>query len=99
MNACKFMVMALLALSLVSPVLANRTPDAEEEQVVESVKCGREKDQRKLEVQTRKTGCTLQYLKEGKTNEIAASRRGVDLCQDMLKKVRARLESSGYKCG
>lgn len=71
---------------------------AEDEQVVAAADCVKEKDTRRLEAQTHKTGCVLHYFKGKKTTEIAASRRGVELCREKLAKVRDTLTASGFVC-
>ena len=71
---------------------------AEDEQVVAAADCVKDKDIRRLEAQTNKTGCVLHYSKSKKTTEIAASRRGVELCREKLAKVRDTLTASGFVC-
>jgi hypothetical protein len=77
---------------------AKPAPVGMEEQLVEGVTCTQGKETRRLEVQTKEAGCRLFYTKGGGTNEIGASRNGVDLCKNTLKGVRMNLEKAGYKC-
>jgi hypothetical protein len=70
----------------------------EGEALVDTLECKHGEDTRRLEVQTKGPGCTLQYFKFGKTNEIALSHHGVDLCQEKMKVVESNLEQGGYKC-
>lgn len=77
---------------------AKKGVDAEEVQVVEGVTCALRQDSRRLEVHTFEAGCTLHYTKFGKNEQIAQAKRGVDICKEALKKVRTKLEGSGYAC-
>ena len=54
--------------------------------------------ERVMETLPENKGCVLQYTKAGKTEEKAKSVRGVQLCQNALKKIAARLEAAGYHC-
>lgn len=71
---------------------------ATEEQLVEGIACKNGKESRRLEVHTKDAGCTLQYTKGGKAQEVANSRHGVELCKSKLVQVRTTLEKGGYKC-
>jgi hypothetical protein len=70
----------------------------EEVQVVQSLDCQLGEDKRRLEVLTKKAGCSLQYYKHGKSSEIAVAKNGVEVCQAALQKVKKTLEGSSYKC-
>jgi hypothetical protein len=73
-------------------------PAGSEEQVVTALTCKNGEVVRKLEVLTKDAGCVTHYTKAGKTEQIAASKRGVDLCKEHLDKVRKALERGGYQC-
>ena len=73
-------------------------PAEEEVQIVEASDCVNGKDARRLEAQTKDAGCVLLYTKHGKTSQIGQARRGVELCREKLKEVRANLERGGHKC-
>ena len=73
-------------------------PVEEEVQIVEAVDCVNGKDERRLEAQTKDAGCVLLYTKNKKTSQIGQARRGVELCREKLKDVRANLERGGHKC-
>jgi hypothetical protein len=98
----------LIFLALQSPLPSRAAADAKkaplaaaaeaDNEVVERRVCTKEKDERVMEALPKNKGCVLQYTKGGKTEEKAKSVRGVQVCQDALKKIAARLEAAGYKC-
>jgi hypothetical protein len=101
----------LILLALQSPVSSSASAEAKknptppvaaaaeaDNEVVERRVCTKEKDERVLETLPKEKGCVLQYTKGGKTEEKAKSVRGVQVCQDALKKIATRLEAAGYKC-
>ena len=69
-----------------------------EEQVVVGLVCISGKEERRLSVITKSAGCTLQYFKSGKSNQLAAAKHGVDLCKAKMDRVRTTLEAVGYEC-
>lgn len=97
-----FLVASIILLACVP--LSSQAADSpakaveEEVQIVEAFDCTHDKDVRRLEVLTREAGCSLQYYKFGKRNEMAVAKRGVEVCKGGLKKIRTTLEASGYQC-
>ena len=69
----------------------------EGEALVEGLDCKHGQDVRLLEVQTRGPGCSLQYRKAGKFEEVASSHHAVDLCQEKMKVVQKNLEEAGFE--
>lgn len=95
--------MQLLTLLFLLPSLAvaadkKKAAVEEEVQIVEAVDCVNGTDERRLEAQTKDAGCVLLYTKFRKTSQIGQARRGVELCRQKLKEVRANLERGGHKC-
>jgi hypothetical protein len=70
----------------------------EEVQIVEKVLCSLGKEVRRLEVLTHGRGCVLNYVKIGKSEQIALAQNGVDLCRNASRRVSKKLENSGFKC-
>jgi hypothetical protein len=64
-----------------------------------SVACSRDTDNRKLEVQPKGEGCSLTYVKFGKSKEAASSRFGKKHCEKVLAHIKKHLETSGFTCG
>jgi|GEM_PF-6086569 len=94
--AASFLLFAIAQLAFSAE---NNSKVAEEEvQIVEAFDCTHDKDVRRLEVLTREAGCSLQYHKFGKRNEVAVAKRGVEVCKSGLSKIRKTLETSGYVC-
>jgi hypothetical protein len=78
--------------------LALAAEPASEEQIVAQAVCKKPSETRRLEAHTKDAGCVLHYHKDGKDNQIAKARRGVDVCTENLEKVRKTLEGGGFKC-
>jgi streptogramin lyase len=62
------------------------------------ISCEKGKDTRILEVIRDGAGCIVNYTKNGKTSSATRSSHGDKHCLDYQKKVREKLEHSGYKC-
>lgn len=103
MNCRKLsLLFALVVLSLApahaeSPAKKAAQEEADNEVVARST-CHNGKDERVLEVIPKEKGCVLQYTKDGKTEQKAKASHGVQVCQDTLGKIRARLEQAGFHC-
>jgi hypothetical protein len=67
-------------------------------EVVEKKVCKKDQESRDLEVIPKDKGCTLVYAKGGKSENVAHASHGVQVCQDTLKKIQARLEKAGFHC-
>jgi len=80
-----------------SPPTLAPPPEADNE-VVARLTCRKDQDERVMEIIPTQKGCVLQYTKAGKTEEKAASVRAVQVCQDAMKKITARLQAAGYRC-
>ncbi len=94
----------MLSFCTLSFAEGNKAPEAkprfveEEVQIIEGATCAREKDERRLEAQTKEAGCVLIYTKHGKPAKIGEAKKGVELCREKLRGVRATLEKGGYTC-
>lgn len=62
------------------------------------ISCEKGKDARILEVVKEGPGCIMNYTKNGKTTAETKSAHGDKHCLDHQKKVREKLERSGFKC-
>jgi hypothetical protein len=60
--------------------------------------CKNGADERILEVIPIDKGCVLRYTKAGKAEEKAKATHGVQICQDSLQKIAARLEKASFHC-
>jgi hypothetical protein len=100
----------LMLLALQSPARAQESPakhltpppaaastEADNE-VVDHRTCKNGNEERVLEILPTQKGCLLQYTKAGATEEKAKSVRGVQICQDAMKKIADRLTAAGYRC-
>ncbi|HEX4924495.1 MAG TPA: hypothetical protein VFV50_10430, partial [Bdellovibrionales bacterium] len=63
-----------------------------------SVECKSGGDVRKLAVVPKGSGCEVEYTKAGETKSIGSAQNDKDFCPNLLEKVKARLETSGYTC-
>lgn len=62
------------------------------------VSCSLDSDTRILEIVKKGAGCDLEYTKAGKMTSAATSAHGKKHCRDAQKKIRSKLEKSGFKC-
>lgn len=69
-----------------------------EVQIVEDIDCRLGNDSRRIEVLTKRAGCTAQYSKFGTEQQIASARNGVDVCLGALQKTQKNLEGAGFTC-
>ena len=81
-----------------APQAATATAPEGDNEVVARRICMNGAVERTLEVLPVEKGCVLRYTKGGKTEEKAKASHGVQICQDSMQRIAARLETSGFKC-
>lgn len=64
-----------------------------------TVECKSGSDVRKLAIVNKGGGCDVEYTKAGETKSIGSAQNTKDFCPNLLEKVKARLETSGFTCG
>jgi hypothetical protein len=74
------------------------TTGASADAEMQKISCAKDGESRVLEVVKKGDGCALDYTKAGKESAVATSAHGVKHCVDAEKKIRAKLEHSGYSC-
>lgn len=62
------------------------------------VSCTKDTETRTLEVLKKGPGCVLDYRKFGKAAEVASSSHSLKHCMRSQKKIREKLERSGFMC-
>lgn len=61
--------------------------------------CKNTEDSRVLEIEKKSpVGCTLLYSKNGKSSEIASSKKGTNHCERIRSKVEENLKNGGFEC-
>ena len=55
-------------------------------------------DKRIVTLDKGKSKCTVNYTKEGNTNEVAWGENHPDICQTAFDKIRTNIEGAGFKC-
>jgi len=63
-----------------------------------ALSCTSGSDTRTLEIDSKDSGCTLNYTKMGKTSAIASDNSGNDHCLEVQKKIQGKLEGAGFSC-
>lgn len=62
------------------------------------VNCHNGNDVRVLHAEPRGTGCQMIYTKAGKKSVVANATTGTEHCENVMDKIRAKLESSNFVC-
>lgn len=61
--------------------------------------CKNAEDSRVLEIEKKSpVGCALMYSKNGKSSEIASSKKGLNHCERIRSKVEENLKNGGFEC-
>ena len=78
-----------------APVTAKATPMETPSSLWQ---CSKAQETRSLQVIAKDKGCELNYVKAGKTSVTASSSHNINHCVQSEKKIKAKLEKSGYTC-
>lgn len=79
-------------------VSQSAAPAAENSSDADKISCTKGSDTRTLEIVKKGAGCALEYDKSGKKSDVSTSTHGTAHCKASQKKIRTKLEHSGYKC-
>lgn len=62
------------------------------------VSCERGHETRILQIETKGSGCSLDYTKSNKLTAVTSAPHGLKHCLETQKRIKAKLEKAGFKC-
>lgn len=81
-----------------APTAASAKTEKPSPESARTLSCEKGKDQRSVKIETKGSGCEVQYTKFGQNKVVASSSNGTKHCEDSLAHIEKNLTSAGFTC-